>query len=271
VIDSHCHLADEVFAKDVGEVVSRARAVGLSGALCILDASNEAELARAEALPSLWPALTFSVGIHPHHAARHGAAGSATAAVRGRLGRGGVVAIGEIGLDYHYDFAPRDVQRTVFAEQVTLAREADLPVVVHAREADDDVAAVIREAGQGASRGVFHCYTGDVRFARRVLDLGFHVSLAGIVTFPRAEGLREVARFVPDDRLLVETDSPFLAPVPYRGKRNEPAWVARVAEAIAAARGTTGDAVAAMTTGNFLRLFRGQAGASRVDSPGGLC
>ena len=257
MIDSHCHLADDAFVKDASGVVSRARAAGLTGALCILDAGNDEEVARGLRLRSEWPELRFTVGVHPHHAARFAAPGAAGAAVRGRLNAVCPCAIGEIGLDYHYDFAPREVQQAVFAEQLTLALAIDLPVVIHAREADDDVARLVAEVGRGGSRGVFHCFTGDVRFARAALDLGFHVSLAGIVTFPRADSLREVARFVPDDRLLIETDSPYLAPVPHRGKRNEPAWVTRVAETIAAVRGTTREAVVALTTGNFERLFGG--------------
>ena len=257
MIDSHCHLADEAFVKDASEVVVRARAAGVRGALCILDAGNDEEVARALRLRGEWPGLRFAVGVHPHHAARFAEPGAAEAAVRGRLDVACPCAVGEIGLDYHYDFAPRDVQQAVLAEQLTLALAIDLPVVIHAREADEDVARMVADVGRGGSRGVFHCFTGDVGFARTVLDLGFHVSLAGIVTFPRADSLRDVARFVPDDRLLIETDSPYLAPVPHRGKRNEPAWVTRVAETLAEVRGTTREAVAALTTGNFERLFGG--------------
>jgi TatD DNase family protein len=271
MIDSHCHLADDVFVKDAGEVIARARAAGLDGALCILDAGNDEEHGRAEVLSAAWPELQYSVGVHPHHAARFVEKGSATVAVERRLYAVGACAIGEIGLDYHYDFAPRDVQHDVFAEQLALALERDLPVVIHAREADADVARVVAETGRGRSRGVFHCFTGDVSFARTVLDLGFHVSMAGIVTFPKAPELREVARFVPDDRLLIETDSPYLAPAPHRGKRNEPAWVVRVAEVVAAVRGTTRDAVAALTRRNFERLFGASGRRPRVDSPNGLC
>jgi TatD DNase family protein len=257
MIDSHCHLADEAFVKDAGEVVSRAREAGLAGALCVLDAGSDEEAARARHLEAAWPGLRFTVGVHPHHAARFALPGSADAAVRARLDAVRPCAIGEIGLDYHYDFAPRDVQHAVFAEQLTLALVVDLPVVIHAREADEDVARMVAEVGRGGSRGVFHCFTGDVSFARTALDLGFHVSLAGIVTFPKAGSLRDVARFVPDDRLLIETDSPYLAPVPHRGKRNEPAWVTRVADTVAEVRGTTREAIAALTTENFERLFGG--------------
>jgi TatD DNase family protein len=148
----------------------------------------------------------------------------------------------------------------VFAEQLSVARELGLPIVIHSREADDEVTGLVAEGGNGTRGGVFHCFTGGIAFARAVLDLGFHVSVAGIVTFPKASSLRDVARYVPDDRLLIETDSPYLAPVPHRGRRNEPAWVRRVAEVVAEVRGTTPDAVAALTTGNFERLFAARAG-----------
>jgi TatD DNase family protein len=255
MIDSHCHLADEVFAVDAGAVLERARTAGLEGAVCILDASSDGEFARAESLSEAWPGLRFSVGAHPHGAGRFATAGSAAALVERRLSAHASCAVGEIGLDYHYDFAPRDVQQRVFAEQLELALARDLPVVVHSREADADTARIVVEVGRGLSRGVFHCFTGTVDFARTVLDLGFHVSMSGIVTFPKAADLRAVARFVPDDRLLIETDSPYLAPVPHRGKRNEPAWVVRVAEAVAEVRGTTREAVAALTLDNSERLF----------------
>lgn len=271
LIDSHCHLADEVFAADADAVIARARAAGVSGALCVLDATSDEELRRAVALRASWPGLRTSVGIHPHQAGRFaGAVEEGVAALAVRLTEApGLVALGEIGLDYHYDFAPRDVQREVFAAQLALARARDLPVVIHAREADEDVVALLRESGQ--RRGVFHCFTGDEALARRALDLGFHVSLAGIVTFPKADALRAVAGLVPDDRLLVETDSPFLAPVPHRGTRNEPAWVVAVAEALARVRGVAAEVVAARTTANFSELFEATVGAPRVDSPGGLC
>jgi TatD DNase family protein len=164
------------------------------------------------------------------------------------------VAVGEIGLDYHYDFSPRSVQREVFVEQLATARSLHLPVIIHTREADDDTFAVLAGEARGM-RGVFHCFTGGVDRARKTLDLGFHLSLAGIVTFPKATDLHEVAAFVPPDRLLVETDSPFLAPVPHRGKRNEPAFVSHVVDAVARIRGTTPSEIAALTTQNFLELF----------------
>jgi TatD DNase family protein len=164
-------------------------------------------------------------------------------------------AVGEIGLDYHYDFAPRDIQQQVFREQIRLARRLSRPIVIHTREAEEDTFRILEEERARDVGGVFHCFTGDRDMARRALDFGFQVSLAGIVTFPRALELKEVARMLPLDRLLIETDSPFLAPVPHRGTRNEPARVGRVAEAIAEIRSTSVDAITTATGANFERLF----------------
>lgn len=256
MIDSHCHLADEVYAGDAAAVIARAQAAGVSAAMCILDATDEAELSRAEALRGLWPAMVLSVGVHPHKAgAFAGRAAGSAECVATNIDRLSPRGIGEIGLDYHYDFAPRDVQQQVFAAQVELAVARDLPVVIHAREADDDAVAVLREAGRGKVRGVFHCFTAGHGLATQALELGFFISFTGILTFPRAGDLREVAARVPLDRTLLETDSPFLAPLPFRGKRNEPAWVGRVAEQLAAVHRTTTEAVVAATTGNFVALF----------------
>ena len=256
--DSHCHLADAAFEADLDEVVARARGAGLEAALCILDAGSEEELDRAGRLAERWPGLRFATGVHPHQAGRHAEApGEAVQVTTAALGRiAGVRALGEIGLDYHYDFSPRDVQQRVFASQVALAVERDLPIVIHTREADDDTLRLLREAGGGAARGVFHCFTGDAALAAAALDLGFHLSFSGIVTFPRAQPLRDVAASVPMDRLLIETDSPYLAPVPFRGTRNEPAHVVHVARTLASVRGMTIDTIVAATDHNFEQLFR---------------
>jgi TatD DNase family protein len=257
MIDSHCHLADEAFAPDLEAVVDRARAAGLTHALVILAAGDAREAGQAARLAALWTGVQFSVGVHPHQAAdfaeRVPAIAETIEAARAAVGR--VRAVGEIGLDYHYDFAPRDVQRQVFEAQVAYAVDRDLPVVIHTREATADTFGVLRDAGRRRARGVFHCFTGDEAMARAALDLGFHLSFAGIVTFPKAGELRAIAAWVPADRFLIETDSPFLAPVPFRGKRNEPAWVARVAEVVAEARGTTATAIAAQALANFSGLF----------------
>ena len=256
MIDSHCHLAGDEFESDLDAVVDRARSAGVTSSLVILAADDEAEARRAGHVRQVWPAVRFAVGIHPHQAGGHAA--DAAAAV-GRLEQAaaahGAVAIGEIGLDYHYDFAPRPVQQDVFRRQVGLARRLGLPVILHTREAADDTFAILREAGGGEVRGVFHCFTGDEAMARSALDISFHLSFAGIVTFPKAAHLRDVARLVPDDRLLIETDAPYLAPVPHRGKRNEPAFVARVLETLAQVRGTDTSTLAAQTSATFEALF----------------
>jgi TatD DNase family protein len=256
MIDSHCHLADEAFIPDLDAVVSRAQAAGLSGALMILAAGDDAEAVRGSRVRELWAEVRISTGIHPHHAGEHaGDHDGAVQTVRRAVSQHRAVGLGEIGLDYHYDFSPRDVQQEIFRRQVALAVELDLPIVIHTREATADTFAIVGEAGAGRARGVFHCFTGDAVMARAALDLGFHISLAGIVTFPRATELRDVARFVPGDRLLVETDAPYLAPVPHRGKRNEPAFVVRTFEALADVRGSDVAELAEQVTRNFESVF----------------
>jgi TatD DNase family protein len=252
MIDSHCHLAGDEFAADLDAVIARAQSAGVTGALCILAAGDDAESRGAARLRELWPAVRYSTGVHPHQAGQFaGAVDDAVATVRRSIEQARAVAIGEIGLDYHYDFSPRDTQRQVFEAQVALAGELNRPVVIHTREATDDTFDVLRDAGQRRVCGVFHCFTGDTAMARRVLDLGFYISLSGIVTFPRATELREVAAMVPPDRFLIETDAPYLAPVPHRGKRNEPAFVSRIAEAVAEVRGVDRGLVASLVTRNF--------------------
>ena len=256
MIDSHCHLADEKFAGDLDAVVDRAKAAGLERALVILEGGNAAEAAQARRVEALWPDARFSVGVHPHQAHEFAAdPRRAVDVVRDQLAATPRArAVGEIGLDYHYDFSPRDVQQAVFRGQVRLARELDRPVVIHTREADADTLAILRE--EGPVRGVFHCFTGDAALAAAGLELGLFVSFAGIITFPKAAGLRETARAIPPDRVLVETDSPFLAPVPHRGQRNEPAHVARVVAALAELHGIAAENMGERTAANFHRLFR---------------
>ncbi len=258
MIDSHCHLADETFAADLSAVIGRARDAGLERALVILAGGDHKEASQSEQVLALWPEVRVSVGVHPHTAHEFASDPSRAAAiVRQQLAATPAArAIGEIGLDYHYDFSPRDVQQQVFRWQVRLAIDLDVPVVIHTREADDDTIAIVREEGGGRLRGVLHCFTGTDALADTALDLGLYISLAGIVTFPRADSLRTTARRIPPDRLLVETDSPFLAPVPYRGKRNEPAHVVRVVEVLAEVRGITAAALDAQATANFHALFR---------------
>ncbi len=254
IVDSHCHLADAAFAADLGEVASRAMGAGVSSALCILSADEPEELARVPVVHAAWSTVRFAAGIHPHRAGAFGArVTEATQVLSTAIAASEAVMVGEIGLDYHYDFAPRDVQREVFAAQVALAVSRGLPVAIHTREATDDTLDVLRQAGSGL-RGVMHCFSGSVDEARAALDLGFHLSISGIVTFPKGGNVREVAAFAPADRLLVETDAPFLAPVPCRGRRNEPAWVTATLRAVAAARGMAPETLAAVINGNFERL-----------------
>jgi TatD DNase family protein len=254
MIDSHCHLADEGFAGDLDEVIARARVAGVDDALCILSAGDEGEAVRARAVREQWPAVRFATGVHPHSAGNFaGRADVSVDVTRAHAAAFGACGIGEIGLDYHYDLAPRDVQREVFSAQLGLAREISLPVIIHTREATDDTFAIL--AAVDGVRGVFHCFTGDEVMARRAVDIGFYLSFAGIVTFPKAGDLRAAAAVVPADRLLIETDSPYLAPVPHRGKRNEPAYVGRVLEALAVVHGVTAAALEAQVAANFVRLF----------------
>jgi TatD DNase family protein len=257
VIDSHCHLAGPEFAADLDDVIARARRAGLAYAMVILAADDQSELRQAEEVSARWRDVRFCIGVHPHAAGKYAddparAARDVAAAIERQPGTRG---LGEIGLDYHYDFSPRDVQQAVFRQQLALAQERRLPIVIHTREAEDDTFRILAEAHDADSGGVFHCFTGDRAMARRALDAGFYLSLAGIVSFPKALELQEVARLVPIDRLLIETDSPFLAPVPHRGKRNEPAHVVRVAEVVATLRGSTVEEVAGAALENFRRLF----------------
>jgi TatD DNase family protein len=258
VIDSHCHLADDTFAQDLDAVVGRARDAGVERALVILEAGNPREVAQATRLEALWPETRFAVGVHPHQAhqfAEH--PGGVDTIVRTQMAATPLArAVGEIGLDYHYDYSPRHVQQAVLRVQVRLARELDRPVIIHTREADADTIEILRDEGGGEVRGVLHCFTGTPALAEAGLNLGFYISLAGIITFPKAGALRETARAVPLERLLTETDSPFLAPVPHRGKRNEPAYVARVVETLADLYKIDPPVMAARTAANFHTLFR---------------
>ena len=256
MIDSHCHLAGDEFAADLEAVVERARQAGVAHALVILAADDDEEIERAQRVSTAWDAVRFSIGVHPHAAGTFADTPPAAAGlVENRIEMEPAArAVGEIGLDYHYEFAPPEVQQQVFREQIRLARRRSLPVVIHTREAEDDTLRILEE--EPAGEGVFHCFTGDRAMARRVLDLGFHVSLAGIVTFPRALELKEVAKLVPLDRLLIETDSPYLAPVPFRGGRNEPSYVTRVAEVIGELRGVPAEAIGDAARQNFERLFK---------------
>lgn len=258
MIDSHCHLADDAFVADLPDVIERARSAGLTHALCILAAGNATEAERAARARALWPGVRTSVGVHPHQAGDfEGREQDAAVVVSTQLaGDPASRAVGEIGLDYHYDFAPKHTQQRVFRAQVQLARERDLPIIIHTREAEDDTLAILREESRGPIRGVLHCFTGTRALAEQALALGLHISFAGIVTFPKAAALRDIAPLVPENRLLCETDSPYLAPTPHRGKRNEPAWVLRVVEELALLRQVPAAALQAHVAANFAALFR---------------
>ncbi|MGE3471085.1 MAG: TatD family hydrolase [Vicinamibacterales bacterium] len=258
MIDSHCHLAGEEFAADLDAVLERASAAGVERLLVIVAAEDDAEWGRAAALAARDGRIQLATGVHPHHAHLFAAdPEEAARLVARRLDQGPpVVAIGEIGLDYHYTFSPPEVQQAVFRAQLALARARGLPVAIHTREAEADTLALIDEArAAGPLGGVFHCFTGDAAAAGRALATGFYLSFSGILTFPRAVELREALRATPLDRVLLETDAPYLAPVPHRGGRNEPAFVAVTAAVAAKERGVTPADLAGAVHSNYQALF----------------
>jgi len=250
LVDSHCHLDDDRFDEDREQVIARALAAGVGTMMAIGTGDGPPDLETGVRQADRYPFVYATIGIHPHDAAK--ATDESFARLRDLAGHPKVLAIGEIGLDYHYDFSPRDVQRCVFERQLELAADTGKPIVIHTREAWDDTVAILRRLWRGA--GIMHCFTGDAAQAQEALDLGFHLSFGGVLTFPKAENVREAARLTPEDRLLVETDCPYLAPVPHRGKRNEPAFVVDTARRLAAVRGVAVEAIAAATTRNFEHL-----------------
>jgi TatD DNase family protein len=233
-------------------MIARAHEAGVSTFVTI--GCDLATSRSAVDLAARLPFVYATVGVHPHEV-KH-IADEWYDDLRRLAQHDKVVAYGEIGLDYHYDFSPRDVQHAVFRAQIRLALTRDLPIVIHTREAEDDTLRILHEEGQGRLRGVFHCFTGDTAASARALATGFMLSIPGVATFPKAETLRQAAAAAPADRLLVETDSPYLAPIPYRGKRNEPSYVAKVVEQLAAVRGVSADVIGEETDRNFDRLFR---------------
>lgn len=248
LFDSHCHLTADAFAEDLDAVLARARAAGVEEMVTI--ASDPDDAVAALFLARTRPGIRCTAGLHPHDAERFGP--DAEAAIRELLAEPEVVAVGETGLDFYYDNAPRARQRESFEAQVALACEAGLPVVVHAREADEEVAEVLRAAGDAA--GVLHCFTGGAALLDAGLDAGWHVSFSGIVTFRRFADA-DLVRRVPDDRLMIETDSPYLAPVPHRGTRNEPARLPHTCAVVAAIRGTSPEETAELTRRNARRFY----------------
>lgn len=252
LIDSHCHLEYEGLVEDQGGVLSRAREAGVQGFLNI--STKQAEWDQVVATAAREADVWASVGIHPHNADAH--ADLARETLFEATQHPKVVGIGETGLDYYYDKSDRATQQALFRMHIDIARETGLPLIIHTRDAEDDTAAILEdEMGKGVYPALIHCFTASAQFGRRVLDLGLSISLSGIVTFKNAKDLQEVAKTVPADRLLVETDSPFLAPVPHRGKTCEPAYVADTAAFVAELRGTSVEALAEQTTRNFHGLF----------------
>jgi len=249
LVDSHCHLDFPDFAADREAIIARARLAGVETMLTISTRLDEFDGVRAiaEAHDAIW----CSVGVHPHEAKDHAALVPHELVARAAHPK--VVGIGETGLDFHYDLSPRDVQERVFRVHIEASRETGLPLIIHAREADRELARILDE--ERPPPGVMHCFSSGRALAEAALAVGFYISISGIVTFRNAEELRAIVRDLPVDRLLVETDAPYLAPVPHRGKRNEPAFVAATAAAVAALKGLQAEELAEITSANFFRLF----------------
>jgi TatD DNase family protein len=252
LIDSHCHLDFPDFGPEVEEVVARAHGAGVGLMLTI--STKVSEFDRVRAVAERFPHVYCTVGIHPHEAASEPETDTATLVEMAKHPK--VVGIGETGLDYFYEHSPREAQQRNFRAHIAAARETGLPLVVHTRDADADTAAILtEEMGKGAFPGLLHCFSSGPQLAEKALEIGLYISLSGILTFKNAVELRETAARVPLDRLLVETDAPYLAPVPKRGKRNEPSFVVHTAEKLAEVKGIGAAALAEATTANFLRLF----------------
>jgi TatD DNase family protein len=250
-VDSHAHLADPAFDDDRERVIERARDAGAAAIVSIGESLGAAE--RAERIATMHPRFVFwTAGVHPHDASAFDPTRDLDG-IRAHVTRG-AVAIGECGLDYHYDNAPRDTQRRVFAEQLQLSRELSRPVVVHTREAEDDTGAMMEDAARDGVVGVLHCFTGPASLAERAIACGWYLSISGVITF-RKWNDDALLRAIPKDRLLVETDAPYLAPVPFRGKRNEPGYLPLVIERLAVARAEDAAALGAETVRNAARFF----------------
>lgn len=250
LVDTHCHLDNEQFDSDRDAVIERARAAGVERMMAIGSGDGPPDLETAIRLADRYRFIYATIGVHPHDASK--ATAETFERLRELARHPKVLAIGEIGLDYHYDFSPRDVQREVFERQLEIAREAGKPIVIHTREAWADTMEVFRARWQG--EGIMHCFTGDEAQAREALDLGFYLSFGGVLTFPKSGSTRQAARITPADRILIETDCPYLAPVPHRGKRNEPAFIAETARKLAEVRSVAVEEIASSTTANFERL-----------------
>jgi TatD DNase family protein len=252
LVDSHCHLDFPDFASELDAVVARARAAGIGRMVTI--STRVKKHAQVLAIAEKYSDVFCSVGTHPHSAKEEPDVDAKMLVALARHPK--IVAIGEAGLDYHYDKSPREAQAASFRQHIAAARETGLPLVIHSRDCDADMAAILtEETGQGAFPAVLHCFTGGRDLAMRAIDLGLYVSFTGIMTFKNSQDLRDIARDLPAERIMVETDAPYLAPQPFRGKRNEPAFVVETAKVLAATRGVSADDVARQTTDNFFRLF----------------
>ncbi|HLL27655.1 MAG TPA: TatD family hydrolase [Xanthobacteraceae bacterium] len=252
LVDSHCHLDFPEFAPELDAVIARARAADIRRLVTI--STRVGKFPALRAIAERFDEVYCSVGTHPHHAAKEPDVTAADLVAATKHPK--VVAIGEAGLDYHYDNSPREAQEKGFRTHIQAARETGLPLVIHAREADGDIARILEEeSAKGNFPFVLHCFTGGEDLARRGVALGGYVSFSGILTFKNSDDLRKIAASLPEDRILVETDAPFLAPQPYRGKRNEPAYVAETARVLAETRGVSMEAIAKTTSANFFRLF----------------
>jgi TatD DNase family protein len=254
MIDSHCHLDFSEYGPDRPEVLARARQAGVSAMICIGSGGDMTFARNATALADAETDIYAAVGIHPHDVAKMIDENWEELAVLARRPR--VVGVGETGLDYHYDHSPQQQQQTAYRRFIALARTVGLPVISHVRDAHADAAAILDGEGAREVGGVIHCFTGDVGDARRYLDLGQYLSFSGILTFKNAAPIRDAAAFAPIDRILVETDAPYLAPIPHRGKRNEPAFIVKTLETLASLRGVAVDAMDQATTENTRRLFK---------------
>jgi TatD DNase family protein len=253
LIDSHAHIQGNEYDDEVEAVIERARGVGVEKIIAVGGAGDMSSNTDAIALADLFHAVYATVGMHPHDAKDVGIEELET--LRGLTTHPKVVAVGETGLDYYYNHSSHELQEQVFSSFIHMACETGLPIVVHERDAAEKAAELLRQEGNGKLCGVIHCFTGNYQAARAYLDLGFYLSFTGIITFKNAEPLRAVVRQIPLDRILVETDAPYLTPVPHRGKRNEPAYVRFVAEAVAKVRGISLEEVASITTANTQKLF----------------
>ncbi|MBV8770512.1 MAG: TatD family hydrolase [Hyphomicrobiales bacterium] len=263
IVDSHCHLDFPDLAADEAGLLARARMAGVGRFLTI--STRVRRNAALQAIAARHGDVFFTAGTHPHHAAEE--SDVATSEIVALAAHPRCVGIGEAGLDYHYDRSPRDVQERVFRTNIAAARDTRLPLVIHARDADDDMIRILDdEMGKGTFKAVLHCFTSTEELARTGIDLGFFVSFSGVLTFKKSDELRRIARLVPPERLLVETDAPYLSPEPHRGKRNEPAFVVETAKVLAATRGMSFDAISALTTANFHHLFE-KAASTDAPSP----